>query len=70
MNEELRKLTQDQYIQLENLMQQVPDPNEVYTATGWHYELMGLLGQFGYRPIGRIDAWNLAWKLLEMGYDR
>lgn len=69
MMDNLRKLTLDEYILLENLMDKVPDPNEIYTATGWHYELMALLSQFGYRPLGRIDAWNLAWKLLEIGYE-
>ena len=66
----LRKLTQDEYIQLENLMEHVPDPNETFTATGWHYELTALLRQFGYRPVGRYEAYELAVKLLEIGYDR
>ena len=65
----LRKLTEDEYIMLENLMENVPDPNETYTATGWHYELTALLQQFGYRPIGRFEAYELAQQLLEMGYD-
>jgi hypothetical protein len=44
----LRQLTQDEYIQLENLMEHVPDPNETYTATGWHYELAVKLLEIGY----------------------
>ena len=47
MSEERRKLSLDEYIRLENLMQQVPDPNEVYTNTGWHYELAALWGNLG-----------------------
>ena len=66
----LSKLHIDDYIALENLMEKVPDPNETYTATGWHYELTALLRQFGYRPVGRYEAWDLAKKLLELGYDR
>jgi len=66
----MRKLTEDEYIQLENLMEHVPDPEETYTATGWHYELMALLRQFAFRPVGRYEAYKLAVKLLEMGYDR
>ncbi len=48
----LKKLNEDDYIILENLMENVPDPHETYTATGWHYELAALLRKFGYRPIG------------------
>jgi hypothetical protein len=66
----LKKLGEDDYIVLENLMENVPDPNETYTATGWHYELAALLMQFGYRPVGRYEAYELAVKLLELGYDR
>jgi hypothetical protein len=73
----LRKLSENEYIMLENLMEHVPDPalsgifdNETYTATGWHYELAALLRKFGYRPVGRYEAYELAKKLLEMGYDR
>lgn len=66
----MRKLNEDEYITLENLMENVPDPNETYTATGWHYELTALLRQFGFRPVGRYEAYELAKQLLEMGYDR
>jgi len=34
----LRKLTQDEYLALENLMENVPNPDDFFTATGWHYE--------------------------------
>jgi hypothetical protein len=51
-------------------MEKVPDPNETYSATGWHYELTAMLRQFGYRPVGRYEAYELAQKLLELGYDR
>ena len=66
----MRKLNEDEYITFENLMENVPDPNETYTATGWHYELTALLRQFGFRPVGRYEAYELAKQLLEMGYDR
>ncbi len=65
----LRKLTQDEYLALENLMENVPNPDDLYTATGWHYELAGLLHKFGFRPMGRYDAYELAVKLLELGYE-
>lgn len=65
----LRKLTQDEYIALENLMQEVPDPNETFSATGMHYELAALLIKFGFRPIGRYEAYKMGMDLLEQGYD-
>ena len=65
----MEKLPKKDYIDLENLMQHVPHPDSTYTATGWHYELMALLGRFGYRPVGRYAAYELAVQLLEMGYD-
>jgi hypothetical protein len=70
MDENLKKLSEDDYLMLENLMEKVPDPNETFTATGWHYELTAMLRQFGYRPVGRYEAYELAQKLLELGYDR
>jgi hypothetical protein len=70
LDENLKKLSEDDYLMLENLMEKVPDPNETYTATGWHYELTAMLRQFGYRPVGRYEAYELAQKLLELGYDR
>jgi hypothetical protein len=65
----MQKLSKDEYMALESLMENVPDPNTTYTATGWHYQLMALLGQLGYRPVGRYAAYELAVKLLEAGYD-
>jgi hypothetical protein len=70
MTWDLKKLSEDDYIVLENLMEKVPDPNETFTATGWHYELAALLMKFGYRPVGRYEAYELAVRLLELGYDR
>ena len=70
MDEDLKKLSEDDYLMLENLMEKVPDPNETFTATGWHYELTALLRRFGYRPVGRYEAYELAQRLLELGYER
>ena len=64
----MQKLTQDQWIQLDTMMRDVPDPNTTYTATGWHYQLMALLGQFGYRIPGRQAAFDKAEQLLSVGW--
>ncbi len=63
----IRKLSYDDWLQLSNLMENVPDPDTTYTATGWHYELMNFLRTVGYRPAGRYEAYRLAVKLLEAG---
>ncbi len=61
----VKKLTREQWTQLDELMRKVPDPNETYTATGWHYELAALLGSFGIRVTGRYDAYKIGKKLWE-----
>lgn len=65
----LKKLTRDQWTLLDNMMQNVPDPNETYTATGWHYNLNGLLRQFGIIIAGRIETFRIGKKLWDMGYE-
>lgn len=70
MRGNLRKLTEDEYITLEDLMQEVPDPNETLYATGMHYELAPLLIKFGFRPVGRYETYAMGMQLLEQGYDR
>jgi hypothetical protein len=61
------KLSCDNWLQLSNLMENVPDPDTTYMATGWHYELMNFLRTLGYRPVGRYEAYQLAVKLVEAG---
>lgn len=70
MEGNLRKLTEDEYITLENLMQEVPDPNETFSATGMHYDLAALLIKLGFRPVGRYETYAMAMQLLEQGYER
>jgi hypothetical protein len=65
----MSRLNKDQWIQLDTLMRSVPDPNMTYTATGWHYQLMALLGQFGIRVSSRIHAYEKACLLLENGWN-
>jgi hypothetical protein len=55
---ELKKLNREQWTQLDTLVRNVPDPNETYTATGWHYQLAALLGSFDIRVMGRQDAYR------------
>jgi hypothetical protein len=64
----MKPLTREQWILLDNLMssQEAVDPNEEFSATGFHYQLQALLQQFGYRNIGRYDVWETALKLWSM----
>jgi hypothetical protein len=65
--DDVQKLSQQDWAMLDNMMQNVPDPNTTFTATGWHYQLAQLLSQMGYRPVGRHGAYDLAMKLWEAG---
>lgn len=61
----MQKLTNEEWTLLDNLMQDVPDPETTYTATGWHFRLQHLLGTYGIRVAGRYDAFDTAMKLWE-----
>jgi hypothetical protein len=63
----LPKLSMDDWVTLCHLMENVPDPDTTYTATGWHYKLMAPLATFGYKPTGRYEAYKLGVKLVEKG---
>jgi hypothetical protein len=63
-----QKLPRDQWTLLDNMMQHVPDPNETFTNTGWHYNLAGLLGSFGIRTGDRYDTFKVGKQLWDRGW--
>ena len=63
------KLAYEDWLKLADLMDNVPDPDTVYTATVWHYHLMNFLRQLGIRAVGRHSAYKTAVKLLRAGID-
>lgn len=58
-----------QYFKLQAQYDETPDPRESFGASGQHYILHALLRDFGYRPKDRIDAYDMAGKLLSEDYE-
>jgi len=63
---ELKPLERSEWTLLDNMMQDGIDPDETFSATGFHYELEALLQSFGYKPSGRRGIWNMAKELWGM----
>jgi len=65
----LKKLTQQQYFELQDQFDRTPGLQDGVLASGEHYLLVALLNQFGYHPRTRQEALELAQELLANGYD-
>ena len=65
----LKKLTQQQYFELQDQFDRTPGLHDGVMASGEHYILVALLNTFGYRPRARQEALELAQELLANGYD-
>lgn len=64
-----KKLTRDQWEQLNAQLAITPDLSDSYSYTsGEHYILVSLLNKYGYRPRTREQAMELAQELLCNGY--
>lgn len=66
---QIKKLTQQQYYELQAQYDRTPSPFEPYGGSGEHLILCVLLRRFGYYEENKIAAWKLTEKLLEAGYD-
>ena len=66
---DFKKLSKQQYFELEHQMETTPDPNTTYTGWGAHPHLEELLRKYGYPPAGRYEAFQWGVMFLEMGYD-
>jgi hypothetical protein len=64
----MRKLTQQEYYELQAQFEKTPAANDNIGATGEHYILMALLGRFGFRENSTAKAMLLAERLLSNGY--
>lgn len=60
---EKKPLTKGQWNILHDMMLDGVDPDETFSATGWHFDMERLLQTFGYRPSGRREVWALAKEL-------
>jgi len=65
---EERKLTRQQWDQLNDQFQRTPDPDEGSSASGEHYMLNFILNKLGYYPNSRREAIKIAERLLSNGW--
>jgi len=63
----IKKLTMDQWIELQNQYDRTPAIHES-GVSGEHYNLMHLLNRLGYHPFSREEAMSLAGEILTYGY--
>jgi hypothetical protein len=63
-----KKLTAEQWNQLDYQYQQTPAINESFAASGEHYILTSLLREFGYFVHSREEAMDVAERLLAEGW--
>ncbi len=68
MKKPKRKLTRDQWDELDIQYSRTPPLYESNSASGEHYILIALLNSFGYYPNSREEAMDLAEELLSNGY--
>jgi len=64
----MRKLTKQEYYELQAQYEKTPAPGDNFGATGEHYVLMALLNRFGFRENSTASAMSLAERLLNNGY--
>jgi hypothetical protein len=64
----MRKLTEQQWNDLNNVWMQLPDLSDSYSASGAHYLLSAVLRKLGFAPNSREEAIRLAERLLSNGY--
>lgn len=64
----LRKLTQDEYFQLQAQYERTPAKGDSFGASGEHMILVQTLRQMGFREEDKWKALELAERLLSNGY--
>lgn len=65
----LEKLDYERWLELSALMDNVPDPDTIYTLEGWHYRLMNwLVNKAGVRTVGRWGAYHIGKRLVDVGF--
>ena len=61
------RLTRQQYNELYTQFSRTPDPAEGFSETSEHWQLMALLNKWGFYPMGRQQAVQMAQDLLDAG---
>ncbi len=63
-----KKLTREQWIDLDNQFARTPGLGDSFSASGEHYILVGMLNTLGYYPHSREEALEIASQLLTQGW--
>jgi hypothetical protein len=63
------KLTRDQWYDLDAQYSITPEFPGEEGVPGQHFKLMGLLNRFGFHPMSKQEAMQMAGKLLDEGWD-
>lgn len=66
---DIKKLSEQQYYELQAQYERTPSPFENYGGMGEHLILCVTLAKCGYREEDKIRAWRLAERLLSEGYE-
>jgi len=64
----LKKLTADEYYQLQAQYEKTPAPGDSFGASGEHYILVARLRKLGYNEPDKWKALKTAERLLNNGY--
>ncbi len=63
-----KKLTRDQWYELDDQFSRTPEHPEAESAPGEHLKLIALLNRFGFHPMSKQEAMKLAGELLQQGW--
>lgn len=63
----MKKLTHEQYQELEAQVERITTEPEDEGLPGEHLKLIALLNRFGFNPMSKMEAMQLAKQLLENG---
>ena len=65
---DIRKLTRNEWDQLDTQFARTPDPDEGSSASGEHYMLTFILNKLGFHPMSRRESMDIAERLLSNGW--
>ncbi len=66
----MRKLTYDEWVELDIQYSNTPDLSDSLSASGEHYLLVMVLNKLGFYPHSREEAMETAERLLANGYTK
>lgn len=63
-----KKLTRDQWYELEEQYNKTPEHPDAEGVPGEHLRLIALLNRLGFHPMSKQEAMKLAGELIETGW--